>query len=792
VITVEDALALANSRFAAPIQRDTPQLSEDEQVQLEYLDATVESGIYQSYDGAVFDIKIPADFTTAAVVATLKQRYEAGGWIVGVFPSAQSDDQITSFQVVFTAPMAGRRAFAAGEVRARTVRIIGDDNGWGLSRDRGILAHAFEEMGWKVSVTDRFDKSLQNFVAVNVHLEIPVASFFGLAKRNVIVPNPEWWSPGWNRFLRHPSVSVWAKTADADRFFRELGARISPIGFRSIDKYDKNIARERTFLHVAGNAANKGTALLASLWQKEWPQLIVVGSARQLRTTSFPPWVVTRGKISEDELRALQNRCLFHIYPSLYEGFGHAQWEGISCGAVVIVLEHAPPFDAWPDIFSRIPVNADQSVSPDAVAAAVTQAAAMTDEEISDRRFTARTAWEKQISEFQQSMRSAIAALDDSSRARVSLGILSDIPPMNYVGRVNCVTGYGTAARHQIWTLRQHGLRLRIVDGGSVADPDPAHEDIFIQEARRSSPGIDRTYGTIIHIAPNCVQKTHLQNPRPHILVSVWETTKLPKDWVSIINSFDQVWCPTEWQRGVYAASGVDDQKLRVVPFAVDPSLYVIDGRTLPDVKRAERTVFGTVFQWTERKNPTALLDAYFRAFSAADLVTLVLKGYEGDDPKTSVETHVQEIIDSLQHPSPPDVRVISRPLTSLEMGAFYQSIDCYVSTHRGEAFGFPIAEALCWGKPVIATNWSAPAEYAAGCFRGVGYRLVPPHGMDWQPFYTDDQLWADVDVADFAAAMRESHEKRLAFSSDRVRTQFEALFQRAGESARAALDALR
>ena len=123
-------------------------------------------------------------------------------------------------------------------------------------------------------------------------------------------------------------------------------------------------------------------------------------------------------------------------------------------------------------------------------------------------------------------------------------------------------------------------------------------------------------------------------------------------------------------------------------------------------------------------------------------------------------------------------------------MRAFYRSLHCYVSAHCGEGFGLPIAEALLYGTPVVATNWSAPAEYAEGLFRGVGYVLEPPHGMDWQPFYTPDQEWAVPDQASLVGWMQKAHAGEVGpFPCAGVQARLHTLPLRA---AQAAADALR
>src|SRR3990167_10310268 len=138
----------------------------------------------------------------------------------------------------------------------------------------------------------------------------------------------------------------------------------------------------------------------------------------------------------------------------------------------------------------------------------------LTDGQIDAWRQRARDLWEANTRSFEALIREQINQLSDRPAPPIVVdepvtapitSRLSDLPPMYYVGRVNCVTGQGDAARHQIHILRQHGLRLRVIDAGSCADPDPDHRDDFIQSAR-ASDACTPTGGTIIHLQPNTAE----------------------------------------------------------------------------------------------------------------------------------------------------------------------------------------------------------------------------------------------------------------------------------------------
>jgi glycosyltransferase involved in cell wall biosynthesis len=84
---------------------------------------------------------------------------------------------------------------------------------------------------------------------------------------------------------------------------------------------------------------------------------------------------------------------------------------------------------------------------------------------------------------------------------------------------------------------------------------------------------------------------------------------------------------------------------------------------------------------------------------------------------------------------------------------------DCYVSLHRAEGFGLPIAEAMYLGKPVIATHWSGNTDFMShDNSLPVSYELVKLE-KDIGPYKTG-QVWADPNIKDAA-------EKMLCISRD-------------------------
>lgn len=71
-----------------------------------------------------------------------------------------------------------------------------------------------------------------------------------------------------------------------------------------------------------------------------------------------------------------------------------------------------------------------------------------------------------------------------------------------------------------------------------------------------------------------------------------------------------------------------------------------------------------------------------------------------------------------------------------------YNSFDIFTLPTRGEGFGLPILEAMACGVPVVATNYSAHPEWAAGCGE-----LIDPVVLEAEPLTNIRRAIIDIDL---------------------------------------------
>lgn len=350
MIPVTEALAIA-ATHPAPHRPPPVELTEDDRVTFDFIDGSLDAGVEGSFDGEVMEMLIPADAASPGVLQTIKERWEEGGWRVGILAKQADAERVHVFQLILAAPAVEHETFLSRR-NAPVARIIGVYNRSGLARDVKVLRRVLTKIGWAVEVADPDRVRLPaTRAALQIHLENLSVPMLTTADRNVVIPNPEFWVGG---NMLPPDVEVWCKTPHALDVFRTFvdPSKLFYLGFTSLDRIDGDVPRERSFLHICGNSHRKGTDVLVRAWQPDWPALTVVAKpAPWWRDMPECAWAnetharnvrIIRDHISDDHLRELQNRSMWHIYPSRYEGYGHALWEGMSCGAMVLAPDRRP------------------------------------------------------------------------------------------------------------------------------------------------------------------------------------------------------------------------------------------------------------------------------------------------------------------------------------------------------------------------------------------------------------------------------------------------------------------
>jgi glycosyltransferase involved in cell wall biosynthesis len=230
-----------------------------------------------------------------------------------------------------------------------------------------------------------------------------------------------------------------------------------------------------------------------------------------------------------------------------------------------------------------------------------------------------------------------------------------------------------------------------------------------------------------------------------------WELEVFPDAFHGAFELVDELWVASEFIRDALVA--VDRKPVLIVPFPLEaPAAAPLDRAVLglPD-----SFLFFFSFDFLsvpERKNAVGLVKAFERAFAPGEGPALVIKSINGDRNLAALERLRMAALGR------PDVHVIDGYLEAAAEDGLMASCDCYVSLHRSEGLGLTMAEAMSYGKPVIATRYSGNLTF----MDDENSYLVPyaparvPPGCEPYP---PGAAWAEPDLDRAAALMRQVYE---------------------------------
>ncbi|MEG4856401.1 glycosyltransferase [Microcoleus sp. K1-B1] len=226
-----------------------------------------------------------------------------------------------------------------------------------------------------------------------------------------------------------------------------------------------------------------------------------------------------------------------------------------------------------------------------------------------------------------------------------------------------------------------------------------------------------------------------------------WELPAFPPEWQPAFNHFHEIWTYSNYcAEAISAVSPIP--VIKIMPSIALPA---------PSLKREalnlpkDKFIFLFAFDFSsriERKNTLATIQAFKQAFGEDNSVLLVIKS-SNSNKFSAAQASLNSAIANNSN-----IKHLDGYLSKNKLNGLLYNCDCYVSLHRCEGFGLTMAEAMFYGKPVIATGYSSNTEFMnVGNSYLVKYKLIPID-KDCGP-YKKGNVWAQADVEHAADLMR-------------------------------------
>jgi glycosyltransferase involved in cell wall biosynthesis len=184
----------------------------------------------------------------------------------------------------------------------------------------------------------------------------------------------------------------------------------------------------------------------------------------------------------------------------------------------------------------------------------------------------------------------------------------------------------------------------------------------------------------------------------------------LPTGFAKNYKYCDYLCPPSQFAKQVFIDSGIPENIIKVIPHGINVENY----RKTTTIKLPTEKSFKIGVVWGQlhlRKNIPGLLEAYGKAFTNKDDVSLIIKAK--DKPvKFPFDVSLKSCLDAFyyKYPQHAEVKVFSDFVD--DMANFYRSIGATFTMSHAECFYFPAIEAMASGKLSIAPNYGGQLDF--------------------------------------------------------------------------------
>ncbi|PLR80750.1 glycosyl transferase family 1 [Bacillus canaveralius] len=341
-----------------------------------------------------------------------------------------------------------------------------------------------------------------------------------------------------------------------------------------------------------------------------------------------------------------------------------------------------------------------------------------------------------------------------------------------WAGYVSDRGGYGTVSRNYLKMLEVLNIPVHIHNLGQIHKEIAQDDRDLIGSIHRPISDLGTDPVMVIHSTPDDFARFNTTGFNKKIGITIFETDKIPDYWVSLCNQMDEIWVPTAFNYHTFTESGVDETKVRVMPYGIDVQKYDKNFEPYSFSTTPKTFTFLYTCQFDYRKGFDLLINSFCEEFTDNDDVTLIIKTYvhENDiDAEAIIRSYIP-IKNNI-----PSILIINEKMPENELLSLYSSCTCYISTDRACGWGMPQMEMMAMGKPVISINWSGSTEF----MNDENTFLIQPldelepvdiNLMINRPLLYMGHKWAKVSVENVRKTMRDAYrnkEKRLKIAKN-------------------------
>lgn len=327
---------------------------------------------------------------------------------------------------------------------------------------------------------------------------------------------------------------------------------------------------------------------------------------------------------------------------------------------------------------------------------------------------------------------------------------------VEWQSEITSKVGHGVPARNYLRHLISKGAEIRFDQDESYLAPFVRSEDPYWENLMEKNKNIDAPIRMCFTLPIR-----YRENPgKITIGHLMWETTKIPRQWVDPINtSCPYLIVPSKDAKEIALDSGIMSEVL-VCPPTIDTDKWNPEGPQMDFNEASKDHVrFMTVANLIPRKNLEKLILGFCIAFEDVKDVTLIIKSWAGDDSAKN-KKHISDAVKFIYGKvtgmkRKPQIIVVTDMMEEEQMINMFRSIDCYIAISKGEGIDNSTMQAMSMGKLVVGTPFLGRKDLLKEDNSiPIKYTLTPCFDAA-TPFYDSYQMWSEPDMDHYITSLR-------------------------------------
>lgn len=267
--------------------------------------------------------------------------------------------------------------------------------------------------------------------------------------------------------------------------------------------------------------------------------------------------------------------------------------------------------------------------------------------------------------------------------------------------------GYGIVSINILKALKERGHRVYLHPIGNGAEINSEADKSILEECIKDAESYDPLVPCLkIWHAP---QLKYMIGRSLQVGMPIFELDRMLPVEVHQLNSIDRIIVASEWAAGVLQMSGVKTP-IGVASYGVDRNIFRPAEHNLENsIAKDDATKFLAIGKWEVRKGHDIIVEAFNKAFSEADNVSLIMNCHNPFIGNRNAEWEQMYQESKLGE----KIYVFNNRLQNqYNVATLMQSVDCGLFPARAEGWNLEALEMLSCGKQIIITDGTAHREY--------------------------------------------------------------------------------